>query len=433
MAINVSTIKKLFSIKEWAVLTSSTVISAVIISSIFWAPLTQGVEVEYAVIGQDVAIKNYLGQSLQPFYTYFFALYEQNASTQDKQKVNEIIHTHLPRLHYYADRNHLFYKDPQVPSQGFVQNLLLLNDHYGQEDFLTIDQDFYDLLVLAKSMMTLTQGRFNPFLGAVIDFWDDILDHPLYPLQYREMDPTFHPLVRRELEYRLSFVPLTESEMNTILELQDIDGQYQVRFNRFKDAPKGLVKISLGAIAKGFANDILAQYFAEEGLTRGYLFNGGSTISSLGPRYRNRPYAWAVESPIMQFERAFTIVKPGKHQLSTSGAYQGWRIRVGSQIQLRHHIINPLTGYPTQQAVELNVISSSYGAGPLDALSTAMMTMDISQALALRQTIMNLGYDLEFSWIEVNGNQLLVRYTEGYQAILEEEPGVQYAILPNIM
>jgi hypothetical protein len=62
-----------------------------------------------------------------------------------------------------------------------------------------------------------------------------------------------------------------------------------------------------------------------------------------------------------------------------------------------------------------------------------MMTMDISQALALRQTIMNLGYDLEFSWIEVNGNQLLVRYTEGYQAILEEEPGVQYAILPNIM
>ncbi len=433
MVINFSTLKKFFSIKEWAVLFTSTVMSAMIIASIFWAPPSTGVEVEYDVFGQDAVIKNYLDESLLPFYTYFFALYENNASTQDKQKVKDIIHTHLPRLHAYADRHHLFYRNPEVPSEGFIQNLLLLNDHYGEENFLTIDQDFYDLLSLAKSMMTLTQGRFNPFLGAVIDFWDDILDHPLYPLQYRDMDPAFHPLVRRELENLLSFVPVTESDMDAILELQFVDGEYQVRFNRFNDAPKGLLKISLGAIAKGFANDVLVRLFVEQGLTRGYLYNGGSTISSLGPRYRNRPYAWAVESPIMEFERAFTIVKPGQHQLSTSGAYQGWQIRFGREIQLRHHIINPHTGYPSQQAVELNVISSTYGAGELDALSTAMMTMDIPQALQLRQTIINLGYDLEFSWIEVNGSQLIVRYTEGYHTILQTEPGVEYVILPNMM
>ena len=99
---------------------------------------------------------------------------------------------------------------------------------------------------------------------------------------------------------------------------------------------------------------------------------------------------------------------------------------LGSTRVLRHHIIDPQTGYPSTQAIELNVISSSYPAGRLDALSTALMTMDKPTAMQYRDDIIRLGYDLEIAWIEVSNDQVHVTYSPGYEAMLIQEQGVTY-------
>jgi thiamine biosynthesis lipoprotein ApbE len=245
-------------------------------------------------------------------------------------------------------------------------------------------------------------------------------------MQYTQLDPAYNPLQRLSLESRMQYVPLNDQDVDQVLELKIEDGQAFVRFNAFRQSPTGSIKITLGGIAKGFANDIIADQLSAQALTRGYISNGTSSITTLGPRYGNVPYRWQVTSPHPSAEYAFTIEKPGRHSLSTSGAYAGFRMPLGSARVLRHHIIDPRTGYPSTQAIELNVISSSYPAGRLDALSTAMMTMDKSTAMQYRAEIIRSGHDFEIAWIEVNNDQVLVTYSPGYEEIITKEEGVTY-------
>jgi hypothetical protein len=123
---------------------------------------------------------------------------------------------------------------------------------------------------------------------------------------------------------------------------------------------------------------------------------------------------------------AYELRIQGRHALSTSGAYTGIRIKAGSRSILRHHIIDPSTGYPSQEALEINLLSKTYPAAGLDALSTAMMTMTKAEAYGLRQTLIEEGYDLDIAWLEIVNDRLTVTYTEGYQTYLQRQSNVRY-------
>jgi thiamine biosynthesis lipoprotein ApbE len=414
--------------QEAVVVGISGLISALILSSMVWIqPIQQG-ENPYQLLAYDIRIEDATGKRLDPFYTIFFANYEAKAPVEEKQAVVNLLTDSVQRLHPYADRHHLFFKDPQQPQLGYIHNLKVLNEAYGQSHWLEIDEPFYRLLEEAKMLTILTQGQFNMFLGHVSDFWDARLSDPQYWLNYQDLDPAFNPIHRADILKRLSFVPKQPEAVEATLELKIEAGKYYARFNEFADAEVGELKISLGAIAKGFANDRMTDALFAQGLTRGYISNGTSSISTMGPRYANKPYQWQLTSPHASAQYALTILKPGRHQLSTSGAYTGFRMPIGSISQLRHHIIDPRTGYPSQQAIELNVISTSFSAAGLDALSTAFMTMSQAEAFAYRQQIILQGYDLEIAWVEVINERVHVTYTEGYQPFIQREANVRYQI-----
>jgi thiamine biosynthesis lipoprotein ApbE len=420
------TLKIFFTPKEWFILSISTILSALILSSTVWVtPIQQGVN-PYQLLAYNIDVRDRTGERLDPFYTIFFANYEAKASTEEKQQVSDLLEEEVQRLHRYGDRHHEFLSNPDDPNSALLHNLKVLNAMHGHQQWLAIDETFYDLLSEAKAMTQFTDGAFNMFIGTVSDFWDDLLDNPMYRMQYTQLDPAYNPLQRLALESRIQYVPLNDQDVDQVLELKIEDGQAFVRFNAFRQSPTGSIKITLGGIAKGFANDIIADQLSAQALTRGYISNGTSSITTLGPRYGNVPYRWQVTSPHPSADYAFTIEKPGRHSLSTSGAYAGFRMPLGSARVLRHHIIDPRTGYPSTQAIELNVISSSYPAGRLDALSTAMMTMDKSTAMQYRAEIIRSGHDFEIAWIEVNNDQVLVTYSPGYEDIITKEEGVTY-------
>jgi thiamine biosynthesis lipoprotein ApbE len=420
------TLKSFFSPKEWLILFMSTLVSAIILSSTVWiTPVQQGVN-PYQLLAYNIDVRDRTGERLDPFYTIFFANYEAKASIEEKQQVSDLLEEEVQRLHRYGDRHHEFLSNPDDPNSAVFHNLKVLNAMHGQQQWLAIDETFYDLLSEAKAMTQFTDGAFNMFIGTVSDFWDDLLDNPLYRLQYTQLDPAYNPLQRLALESRIQYVPLFNEEVDQVLELKIEDSQPYVRFNTFRQSPAGSIKITLGGIAKGFANDIIADQLFSQAFTRGYISNGTSSITTLGPRYGNVPYRWQVTSPHPSADYAFTIEKPGRHSLSTSGAYAGFRMPLGSTRVLRHHIIDPHTGYPSKQAIELNVISSTYPAGRLDALSTAMMTMDKTTAMQYREEILAQGYDLEIAWIEVIEEKVHVTYSPGYETMLKKEQGVSY-------
>jgi thiamine biosynthesis lipoprotein ApbE len=420
------TLKSFFSPKEWFILFMSTLLSAIILSSSVWiTPVQQGVN-PYQLLAYNVDVRDRTGERLDPFYTIFFANYEAKASIEEKQQVSDLLEQEVQRLHRYGDRHHEFLSNPDDPNSTVFHNLKVLNAMHGQQQWLAIDETFFDLLSEAKAMTQFTDGAFNMFIGTVSDFWDDLLDNPLYRLQYTQLDPAYNPLQRLALESRIQYVPLTNDDVDQVLELKIEAEQPYVRFNTFRQSPAGSIKITLGGIAKGFANDVMVDRLSSLSFTRGYISNGTSSITTLGPRYGNVPYRWQVTSPHPSADYAFTIEKPGRHSLSTSGAYAGFRMPLGSTRVLRHHIIDPHTGYPSKQAIELNVISSTYPAGRLDALSTAMMTMDKTTAMQYREEILAQGYDLEIAWIEVIEEKVHVTYSPGYETMLKKEQGVSY-------
>ena len=421
-----TTLKAFFTPKEWMILSIATVLSALILSSTFWmTPVQQGVN-PYQLLAYNIDVRDRQGDRLDPFYTIFFANYEAKAPQEEKDQVSELLDREVQRLHRYGDRYHEFLSNPEDANSSLFHNLKILNAMHGQQQWLAIDETFYSLLSEAKMMTQKTEGSFNIFIGTVSDYWDDLLDNPLYRIQYRELDPAYNPLQRIALENLMQYIPLTSEDVDDVLELKIEDGQPYVRFNTFRQSPAGMMKITLGGIAKGFANDIMADQLASQDLTRGYISNGTSSITTLGPRYGNVPYRWQVTSPHPSADYALTIEKPGRHSLSTSGAYAGFRMPLGSTRVLRHHIIDPHTGYPSTEAIELNVISSTYPAGRLDALSTAMMTMDKTTAMQYREEILAQGYDLEIAWIEVIEEKVHVTYSPGYETMLIKEQGVRY-------
>ena len=414
-----------FSFKERLVLSISIVLSSLILSSLIWIkPIEQGVN-PYQLLAYNIDVRDVNQTKLDPFYTIFFANYEAKAPQFEKDAVVEILTEEVQRLHPYADRHHDFVDHQFVE----IHNLKTLNHSLGSSQWLPIDDVFYDLLQEAKLMTQTTGGAFNMFIGAISDYWDDLLANPEYAFRYRELDPAYQPLQRRALEHLHQFVPLTPEAIEETLELKIENHQAYARFNGYQGAQLGELKITLGAIAKGFANDVMADRLETQGYTRGYISNGTSSISTLGQRYGNTAYRWQVTSPHPSAEFAFSIEKAGRHSLSTSGAYNGFLMPFGSDYLLRHHIIDPQTGYPSKPAIELNVISETLPSGRLDALSTAMMTMTKSEAMALRSVIIAQGFDLEIAWVEVNQNRVEVFYSPGYEAIIIKDKHVSYRVM----
>lgn len=417
--------KQTFSLKERLVLTMSVAISAMILSTLFWVrPVEQGVN-PYQLLAYNIDVRDIQQTKLDPFYTIFFSNYEAKAPVEEKEEVTRILTEEVQRLHPYADRHHQFIDASAQP----IQNLNTLNASMGENIWIPIDPVFYELLTEAKFMTKLTNGAFNMFIGAVSDYWDGLLDNPYYRMFYRDYDPAYQPEQRRQLERLMTFIPMTPQAVDDTLELKIENEQPYAKFNSFQGSIAGDLKITLGAIAKGFANDVMADRLSDLGYTRGYLSNGTSSITTLGPRYGNTPYRWQVTSPHPSATYAFSIEKAGRHSLSTSGAYNGFLMPLGSEKILRHHIIDPQTGYPSKPAIELNVISATYPAGRLDALSTAMMTLSKQEALALRSLIINQGYDLEMAWVEVDDDQVNVFYSEGYASMMIKDPDVNYSIM----
>ncbi|MEY3610128.1 MAG: thiamine biosynthesis lipoprotein [Bacillota bacterium] len=417
--------KNTFSFKERLVLIISTLLSALILSTLLWVrPFEQGVN-PYQLLAYNIDVRDRNQTKLDPFYTIFFANYEAKAPLEEKEEVIQILTEEVQRLHPYADRHHDFI-DGELQT---IQNLKVLNASMGTDQWIPIDDVFYELLSEAKLMTIFTDGAFNMFMGAISDYWDALLENPYYRLFYRELDPAYQPLQRLALEHLLQFVPMSPEGIDETLELKIEAGQAYAKFNGYHGAQTGELKITLGAIAKGFANDVIADRLGDLGYTRGYISNGTSSITTLGQRYGNTPYRWQVASPHPSAAFAFSIEKAGRHSLSTSGAYNGFSMPLGSEKILRHHIIDPQTGYPSKPAIELNVISETYPAGRLDALSTAMMTMTKSEAMALRLEIIEQGYDLEIAWVEVNHDQVEVYYSRGYEVMLIKDNDVKYKVL----
>ena len=152
-----------------------------------------------------------------------------------------------------------------------------------------------------------------------------------------------------------------------------------------------LMKLDVGAIAKGYATECAARSLEEKGIT-GYVLNVGGNVRTIGTKPDGEPWTVGLENPDGQDFLEYLALDG--QSLVTSGSYQRYYYVDGKAY---HHIIDPATLMPAEGYVSVSVICENSGLG--DALSTALFCMPLEEGMTLVESLDGV----EALWLTVDG------------------------------
>lgn len=190
-----------------------------------------------------------------------------------------------------------------------------------------------------------TDGAFSPLLGLVIELWG---------------------------VGEKNYVP-TQEEISAALfaaELSDIE------ISEDRITLKNGAKLNFGAIAKGYAADIMREKIIEHNIPRAVVSLGGNVYVH-GTKEDNTPWNVALRDPRGGENDYFATVSLSDRFIISSGDYERYFERDGVRY---HHIMDPQTGAPARSDLLASIVVSENGALG-DAYSTATYVMGRERAL----------------------------------------------------
>jgi len=257
-----------------------------------------------------------------------------------------------------------------------MENLCTVNELVdGVHRTVTVDQRIIDLLLYAREMYQKTQGMTNIAMGSVLKLWHD----------YRTVgmdDPANATLPPADA--------LAAAAEHTDITKMVID-----EANRTVTLTDPLMRLDVGAIAKGYAVEQIARSLEQQGIT-GYVLNVGGNVRTIGTRGDGTPWAVGLENPDETSEGYLATLHLTGESLVTSGSYQRYYTVEGKRY---HHIIHPATQMPATGWRSVSVVCTDSGLG--DALSTALFCMSLSEGQALIASTP----DAEAHWVAEDGTQ----------------------------
>lgn len=202
-------------------------------------------------------------------------------------------------------------------------------------------------------------------------------------------DPSLYQIIRLwGFEGGKMHIPPQEDINNALTNT----GYKYIKINDDNIALNG-VQLDLGGIAKGKIIDNIAHYLKQSNIND-FIVNGGGDIAVSGKFNNIRAWKIAIANPFNDNDNIGGI-QLENHAIVTSGDYERYFIENDKRY---HHIINPTTGYPTNNGIHsITVISDSVERA--DAWATALFVMGVKKGLKLA----NATNDIEV--IFISGNQ----------------------------
>ena len=266
-----------------------------------------------------------------------------------------------------------------------INNLRTINMvEDGAHNVVKVDRKIIDLLLFAKEMHETTDGLVNVAMGSVLKIWHVYRNEGID-------DPAAAQLPPME--------KLMEAAEHTDIDDVIIDEENSTVF---LSDPK--MSLDVGAIAKGYAVEQIAQDLEEKGIT-GYLLNVGGNVRTVGMA-GEKPWNVGIENPDKEDEDTphIEFLHMQGEALVTSGTYQRYYYVDGEKY---HHIIDPATLMPGSNFMSVSVLAADSGVG--DAFSTALFLLSYEDGLALVEAM----EDVEVMWVLPDGEQ---RYSSGFKA-----------------
>ena len=259
-----------------------------------------------------------------------------------------------------------------------LENLCTINELVdGQHRTVTVDRRILDMLLYAKEMHDLTDGRLNIAMGSVLSIWHDYRTEGMsdpsaakLPPQDKLIAAAAHTDIRNlVLDEAACTVTITDPEMT----------------------------LDVGAIAKGYAVEMIAKGLEARGIT-GYVLNVGGNVRAVGAKPDGTGWTVGVENPMEEGDAYTSYLALTNQTLVTSGSYQRYYLVDGRRY---HHIIHPDTLMPAEGYLSVSVLTSH--SGQADALSTALFCMTPEEGKALIATLP----DTEVQWILSDGTRVV--------------------------
>ncbi len=259
-----------------------------------------------------------------------------------------------------------------------VENLCTVNELAdGAHRTVTVDKRIIEMLLYAKEAYEKTNGKVNIAMGSVLSIWHE----------YRE-NGTNDPINAR--------LP-SEKELQDASLHTDIDNIVIDEENCTVTLADPEMKLDVGAVAKGYAVEMVARSLEKRGIT-GYVLNVGGNVRTVGAKANGDKWTVGIENPLEdENEPYFAYLGLEGEALVTSGSYQRYYTVNDKNY---HHIIDPETLMPSERYLSVSVISKN--SAEADALSTALFCMDIEAGRELIEA-MN---DVEVLWVMNDGSKI---------------------------
>lgn len=241
-----------------------------------------------------------------------------------------------------------------------VQNIKTINENAGIAP-VKVKKEIIDLLVLSKEWYKKTNGKVNIAFGSVLKIWHDYRTNA-DPDDANPAIPTLQELQIANEHISIDSLELDHVNMTAFI----------------KDAK---VQLDVGAVAKGYATEIVANELKTMGYDS-FAISAGGNVKVVGKPLAKDRDTWIIgiqnPEPDMNLDPNDGLInKVGVVDTSvvTSGWYQRYFTSGG---KIYHHIIDPVTLFPQNYYKAVTIIYPDSGIS--DILSTAVMLMPYDDA-----------------------------------------------------
>jgi thiamine biosynthesis lipoprotein len=319
------------------------------------------------------------------FYDTFDTITQVVGYTHTQQEFDQYVesmHNHFRELHKLFD---IF------NNYDGIANIKTINDNAGVKP-VVVDQRIIDLILFAKHWNEQTGTKTNIAMGSVLRVWDDYREEGLLDPVNAKLPPDL--LLRTASEHTdINQVIVDEYERTVFLE-------------------DPMMSMNVGAIAKGYATELVAKAIEKEGLTSGIISSGGN-VRVLGKPLDHVRERWGVG---IQNPDRFIALEEGNlldtiflnnASVVSSGDYQRYYVVDDTIV---HHIIDPNTLMPAQHYRAITIVTEHSGVA--DYLSTTAFILPYEESRALIDKLP----DVEAVWVFHDGK---VEATDGMKRIMK--------------
>lgn len=249
-------------------------------------------------------------------------------------------------------------------------NVYEINQKAAKER-LKVDEDIYNLLEFSLQIAEESEGSFNPCIGTVSNLWRAAMSEANANPEEAAL-PEAKDL--EEAAKHISYQKLKLYPENRELSFED-----------------EILQLDVGAIAKGYALELVMREMEEAGISH-YTISIGGNVKALGAKPPGEPWKIGIQDPF-DADDILGALEIKHKSVVTSGIYERFFTYEGERY---HHIIDPDTLYPSKYYSSVTIIVEDSGVA--DALSTALFNMDREAGEALAKK-----YGADVIWVTNDG------------------------------